>query len=90
MIDPYKTKALNRLKKAKGQVDGIIKMIEENRYCMNIVTQTLALQGAIKSINELVLESHLNTCGIHLTEKDEKKRQEFIKEIVKAFELSKR
>jgi CsoR family transcriptional regulator, copper-sensing transcriptional repressor len=91
MIDPFKSKSLVRLKRAKGQIDGIIKMIEDDKYCADIITQLLALQGAVKGVTPLVLESHLNTCGAeHLSSKNEKKRQKFIQEIVKTCELSSR
>lgn len=88
MIDPFKTKAIGRLKKAKGQLDGVIKMIENDKYCIDIITQILALQGSIKGIGELVLESHLNTCGHNLSAKDLKKKKQFIAEIIKASKLS--
>lgn len=91
MIEPYKDKALKRLKRAKGQIDGIIKMIEDNKYCNDITTQVLALQGALKGVTPLILESHLTTCGAsHLNSKDKQKREKFIKEIVRTCELSSR
>lgn len=80
-----------RLKRARGQIDGIVRMIEEGQYCADIITQMLALQGALKGVTPLILESHLNTCGAeHLNSKDPKKREKFIKEIVKTCELSTR
>ena len=90
MIDPFKGKTLERLKKAKGQIDGIMKMIEEDKYCMDIITQLLALQGALKGAQHLVLESHLNTCGRNLASPDSKQRQQFIQELVKTCTLSNR
>jgi len=91
MIEPYKKKALIRLKKAKGQIDGIIKMIEEDKYCGDILTQMLALQGAVKGVAPLLVESHLHTCGEKkLTSKDPQEKEDFIKEIIKVCELSSR
>jgi CsoR family transcriptional regulator, copper-sensing transcriptional repressor len=90
MIDPFKTKALNRLKRARGQIDGVIKMIEEDKYCIDIITQVLAIQGAFKGVAPIIMESHLNTCGANLSSKDSKKKQGFIKELVKTCELSSR
>ncbi len=91
MIEPYKKKSLMRLKRAKGQIEGIIRMIEEEKYCNDVITQVLALQGALKGITPLILESHLNTCGAeHLNSKSKAKREKFIKEIVRACELSSR
>ncbi|MFH0821006.1 MAG: metal-sensitive transcriptional regulator [Candidatus Peregrinibacteria bacterium] len=91
MIEPYKTKALERLKRANGQIQGIIRMIEEDKYCADVLTQLLALQGALKGVMPLVLENHLTTCGPkQLGSNDSAKRKKFIKEIVKACELSSR
>lgn len=90
MIEPYKGKAINRLKKARGQIDGIVKMIEEGKYCIDILTQLLALQGAIKGVNTLILESHLNTCGGDLSSKDKVKKEKFIKELLRTCNLSNR
>lgn len=91
MIEPYQKKALNRLKRAKGQIDGIIRMIEDDKYCADILTQVLALMGAIKGVSPLIVESHLHTCGAeHLNSKNKQKREKFIREIVKACELSSR
>ncbi|MBT6068635.1 metal-sensitive transcriptional regulator [Candidatus Peregrinibacteria bacterium] len=91
MIEPYKNKALGRLKRARGQIDGIIKMIEDEKPCGDILTQILALNGAVKGIAPFVVESHLHTCGEkNLASKDSEKREKFIKEIVRACELSSR
>ena len=87
MIDPFKKKALNRLKRAKGQIDGIINMIESDKDCIDTITQILALQGAIKGVQKTVLESHLNTCGNKMSTIN---KDTFIAELVKVFELSKR
>lgn len=91
MIEPFKNKSATRLKKARGQIDGIMKMIDENEYCIDIITQLLALQGALKSVTHLVLESHLNTCSLpNLVAKKAKKREKFIRELIKVCELSSR
>ena len=54
--------ALNLLKTAKGQLDGIIKMIESDRYCVDISKQLLAVDSLIKKANLNVLKGHINTC----------------------------
>lgn len=88
MLEIYKKKTLDRLKRARGQIDGIIKMIESDKYCADVLTQILALQGSIKGTIPLILESHLNTCGKKLISKDTKEKEKFIKEIVKICDLS--
>ena len=57
-----KRAALNLLKTAKGQLDGIIKMIESDRYCVDISKQLLAVDSLIKKANLNVLKGHINTC----------------------------
>lgn len=90
MIEPFKDKTLKRLKRAKGQLEGIIKMVEEGKYCVDIIIQLLALEGALKGVSILVLESHLNSCGYNLSSKDPAVKQKFIKELVRITDLSKR
>lgn len=55
-------KVLLRLKTAKGQIDGVIKMIEEERYCIDVANQLLAVQSLIKNANQEVLSDHLQHC----------------------------
>lgn len=91
MTEPFKQKTLSRLKKSKGQIEGIIKMINEDRYCIDIMAQVLALQGSLKAISHLILESHLNTCGAKgLSGKDSNTRQKFIEELIKIVKFSNR
>ena len=52
----------NLLKTARGQIDGILKMIEDDRYCIDISTQLMAAQSVLKKANKLVIEAHLNHC----------------------------
>ena len=61
-MNEERKKALQSLKTAKGQIDGIIKMIEEERYCMDISNQIVAAQALLKSSNLLILKQHLNHC----------------------------
>ena len=53
---------LRLLKTARGQVDGLIKMVEDDRYCMEISNQLLATQAILKNINRKVMEAHLKSC----------------------------
>ena len=50
------------LKTARGQIDGILKMVEEDRYCVDISTQLLATQSILKKINRMVLMAHMDGC----------------------------
>jgi DNA-binding FrmR family transcriptional regulator len=52
------------LKTVKGQVEGVIKMVEEDRYCIDITNQILAIQALLKRVTNDILKSHLQTCVI--------------------------
>lgn len=56
-----KSRAIHRLKIIKGQVEALEKQVEEDAYCMDILTQSLAAQKSLASLNKLVLENHLRT-----------------------------
>lgn len=57
-----KTNILHRLKIAKGHLEKIIKMVEGDEYCVDVVHQLLAVESALRNTDELVLENHLKTC----------------------------
>lgn len=56
-----KSRSIHRLKIIKGQLEGIEKQIENDAYCMDILTQSLAIQKSLASLNKMVLENHLRT-----------------------------
>ena len=62
MNHPCHDSQVNRLRKIEGQVRGLQKMIEERRYCMDIVSQLRAVQGALKKVELRILETHLQHC----------------------------
>ncbi|SFD42356.1 metal-sensing transcriptional repressor [Clostridium uliginosum] len=55
-------KALQALKTAKGQIEGIIKMIEDDRYCIDVANQILAAQSLLKKADLMILQGHLRHC----------------------------
>lgn len=57
-----KKKALQSLKTARGQIDGIIKMIEDDRYCIDISNQINASQSLLKRAQLLILKQHIDHC----------------------------
>jgi DNA-binding FrmR family transcriptional regulator len=57
-----KQNIVHRLKIAKGHLEKVIRMVEEDEYCIDIVHQSLAVQSALKKVDEVVLENHLKTC----------------------------
>ena len=57
-----KSKALKRLSRLEGQVRGVARMVEEDRYCVDILTQTAAIRAALKGVEKLVIENHTHHC----------------------------
>lgn len=57
-----KTKIMRLLKTARGQMDGIIKMIEEDRYCIDISQQMMAVSAILNTANKEILSAHLKNC----------------------------
>ena len=53
---------MSLLKTARGQIDGILKMVEENRYCIDISTQLTATEAVLRRANREVLKAHLEGC----------------------------
>ena len=61
-MNEERKKAVQALKTSKGQIEGIIKMIEEGRYCMDVSNQIIAAQSLLKKANMLILRQHLTHC----------------------------
>ena len=63
------------IKIARGQLDGILRMIEEDRYCVDISNQLLATQALLKRVNQEILRAHIRSCvreGLHTDEPNPK------------------
>ncbi|WP_072395614.1 metal-sensitive transcriptional regulator [Hyphomicrobium sp. CS1GBMeth3] len=65
MMKNAKTSRLKRLSRIEGQVRGLARMIEEDRYCIDIVTQIAAVQAALRRVEEDVLRAHISHCVAH-------------------------
>lgn len=91
MITDIKRRALHRSKILQGQLKGLEKMIDQEDYCMDILTQSLAIQKSLSSLNKLILENHLKT---HIEEKfssnSPKKSKEAVEELLNLYELNNR
>ncbi|NLM38740.1 MAG: metal-sensing transcriptional repressor [Firmicutes bacterium] len=57
-----KAKITRLLKTARGQIDGLLRMVEEDRYCIDISNQLLATQAILRAVNREILHDHLNSC----------------------------
>ena len=75
---------LRLLKTARGQIDGIIKMVEEDRYCMDISQQVTAADAMLRRANREILTAHLKHCVEHADSDTE--RAEKVDELVRALE----
>lgn len=56
---------MNRLNRIEGQIRGIRNMVEDDRYCVDILTQVSAVQAALNSFNKILLSSHIKSCVVH-------------------------
>ena len=61
----HKQSAINRLKTVRGHIDAVLTMVEEERYCPDIMKQVSALQGSLEKVNRVLLENHVETCVLH-------------------------
>jgi DNA-binding FrmR family transcriptional regulator len=57
-----KKQILHRLQIIRGHIEKVISMVEKDSYCIDIVHQSIAVQAALKKVDEVVLENHLKTC----------------------------
>jgi DNA-binding FrmR family transcriptional regulator len=75
-------------KKAQSLIAKIIKMVEDDEYCIDIMQQNLAVIGLLKSAHWMLMENHLKTCFKKAMEaKNEKRKKEMIEEILKVTKL---
>ena len=83
MTHPDHAKEGLRLNKVKGQIEGVIKMIDERRYCPDILIQVRAAKSALLAIEQSILKTHLDSCvrdALHM--RDEKKASAKIEELI--------
>lgn len=74
---------LHRLKIARGHLDKVIKMVDENQYCIDVLHQSQAIQAALKETDGVVLENHLRTCVSDSIKSGN--QEEAIKEVMEVF-----
>lgn len=83
-----KEKSLINFKKAQSSIAKIAKMVEDDKYCIDIMQQNLAVIGLLKSAHQMLMENHLNTCFKKaMSIKNEKRKDEMIEEILKVTKL---
>lgn len=78
-----KAKVTRLLKTARGQLDGLLKMVEEDRYCIDISNQLMATQAILRNVNKRVLHAHLDNCVQEAFDKgDARKKIEEIMDVM--------
>jgi DNA-binding FrmR family transcriptional regulator len=88
MIIDIKRRALHRSKIIEGQFKGLVKQIDSEAYCIDILTQSLAIQKSLGSLNKLVLENHLRTHVTDMMNSDDSAvKEQAIAELLKLYEL---
>lgn len=83
--------ALRRLKTIEGHLGGVIRMVEEGEYCINVIRQIQAVEAALSKVSTHILEDHLNSCVITAVRgNDPKERERVLKEISEVFDVAAR
>jgi DNA-binding FrmR family transcriptional regulator len=71
MQPTVKTSCLRRLSRIEGQVRGLARMVEQDRYCIDVVTQISAVRAALKRVEQEVLRDHVGHCVKHAMQSDD-------------------
>ena len=80
---------MNRLKSVEGHIRGIQRMVDEDRYCVDIIRQVQAVQRALDRVSSLVLEGHLQTCVTEaIRDENPSERERVIGELMQVFETA--
>jgi CsoR family transcriptional regulator, copper-sensing transcriptional repressor len=87
VIDDIKKRALHRSRIIQGQLRGVEKMIENEDYCVDIITQTLAIQKSLRSLNKLLVENHLRTHVGEMFDQGGERRDAAVAELLNVYEL---
>jgi CsoR family transcriptional regulator, copper-sensing transcriptional repressor len=83
MRTPTKEQVLKRLSRIEGQVRGLSRMVEEDRYCIDLITQVSAVRAALKRVEEEVLRDHVAHCVEHaISSGDAEDQRQKVKELM--------
>ena len=86
-----RTATINRLKSIAGHVNGIAAMVEQERYCIDIIKQIQATQAALAKVSQMILDNHLRTCLTTAVRGDDpNERERVLAEISDVFSLTSR
>lgn len=90
MIEDIKKRAMHRTSILEGQLRGVARMIDSEEYCMDIITQSRAIQKSLESLNRLLLENHLRTHVTQMFEHGGEEREQAVDELLKAFDFDRK
>ncbi len=79
--NPDHIKNIHRINRINGQLKGVEKMIVEKRYCLEILQQTRAITSAIKSLENNILNKHIDHCVVDAMKKNDKQKKQKIEEL---------
>jgi DNA-binding FrmR family transcriptional regulator len=88
MLLAVKDEVLKRLNYIEGHIAGVKRMVEEEKYCVDILRQTIAIRRAIEKVEALLLEGHLKTCVVEGIRSG--REQEVVGELIGLFNLADR
>ncbi|MBE0688934.1 MAG: metal-sensitive transcriptional regulator [Anaerolineae bacterium] len=78
--------AVLRLKSTAGHLNGVVRMLEEDRYCIDVIKQIQAVQAALNRVNEMILNGHLHSCVMTAVQGDDSdERERVLAEITEVF-----
>ena len=80
-----KERNTNRLKRIEGQVRGLQKMVEDDRYCADILTQVSSVQEALRAVSRELMRNHLKHCATHAFKQGEAEAEAMYDELVELF-----
>jgi len=88
MEDKNKSKLVRRLKLIEGQIRGLQKMIENDTYCIDVITQTSAVKQGLSNVEDLLLENHLGGCILNQVRSGQTNKAK--EEILKVYKLKRK
>jgi DNA-binding FrmR family transcriptional regulator len=88
MSEPTKAKIIRRLKLLEGQIRGLQKLVENDTYCIDVITQTSAVKQGLSNVEDLLLENHLGHCVHHQMQSGQVKKAK--EEIIKVYKLKRK
>jgi DNA-binding FrmR family transcriptional regulator len=84
-----KTQLVNRARSIQGHMNAVVRMLEADAYCVDVIKQTQAIEKAIQKLNALILEKHLDECVTTAIRSNKTaERERVIKELLEVFETA--